>query len=183
MFRYRPDAVLFNTPEGYKAIYGAKGNVKKAESFYRVWPHNIKLNNTWNVTDIEVHARKRRVLNNAFSDRALRGAEPLIHSNVDRWLDLIKTQIPSGEEWSLSLNMAQQVNYLVYDILGDLCFGESFGMKEPDNRMRRMPEIMTSLPGFMYPVAVSPWADWWVWMKPYGLDWLLTFAIPGDLKK
>ena len=105
-----------NTPEAYKAIFGPKSNLKKTESYYRVWPHNINHTNTWNVTNVEAHARKRRVLNQAFSDRALRGAEPHIHTNVDRWLYLIKEQIPSGKEWSKSLNMAHEANYLVFDM-------------------------------------------------------------------
>ena len=150
VFRYRPDAVLFNTPEGYKTIFGTKGNVKKTESFYRVWPHNVKITNTWNVTNIEAHARKRRVMNNAFSDRALRGAEPLVHANVDRWLELIGQQ--TGKEWSNSLNMAEQANYLVFDILGDLCFGKSFNMKEPGSDLKTIPKLMTTFLELMHPV-------------------------------
>ena len=152
MFRYRPDAVLFNTPEGYKTIFGPKGNVKKTESFYRVWPHNSKINNTWNVTNIETHARKRRVLNNAFSDRALRGAEPLVHQNVDRWLELFGQETDESREWSKSFNMAHQANYLVFDILGDLCFGRSFHMKEPESDLKHVPSLMTTFLELMHPV-------------------------------
>ncbi|KAK4552541.1 hypothetical protein LTR86_010185 [Recurvomyces mirabilis] len=45
--RYRPDAVVMNTPEAYRAIFGPKSNIKKTESYYRVWPHNINFTNTW----------------------------------------------------------------------------------------------------------------------------------------
>jgi cytochrome P450 len=41
------------------------------------------MTNTWNATNVEAHARKRRVLNNAFSDRALRGMEPFLISNTE----------------------------------------------------------------------------------------------------
>lgn len=152
MFRYRPDAVLFNTPEGYKTIFGPKGNVKKTETFYRTWPHNVKITNTWNVTSVETHARKRRVLNNAFSDRALRGAEPLVHANVDRWLELINEQT-GDKQWSQSLNMAEQANYLVFDILGDLCFGKCFNMKEPGSDLKSIPSLMTTFLELMHPVS------------------------------
>ncbi|CAJ2511650.1 Uu.00g072750.m01.CDS01 [Anthostomella pinea] len=182
-FRYRPDSVVINTPTGYRTIFGPKGNVKKTESYYRVWPHNVNWTNTWNVTNVEAHARKRRVLNQAFSDRTLRGAEPHIHSTVDRWLTLMKEQIHNGQEWTKSLNMANEVNYLVLDILGDLCFGKSFDMKEPDSDIKHVPHLMGSFLQLMNPIAFSPFASWWVWAKPRGLDWLLTFAVPEDLKK
>lgn len=64
------------------------------------------------------------MLNQAFSDSALRGAEPLVHSNVDRWLHLIKQHAPGQGQWTKPLNMTDQANYLVFDILGDLCFGK-----------------------------------------------------------
>lgn len=72
-----------NTPNAYKTIFGNKGNVIKTESYYRSFAHNVNIFNTWNVTNIENHARKRRVLNNAFSDKALRGMEPFVHSNTE----------------------------------------------------------------------------------------------------
>lgn len=72
-----------NTPSAFKTIFGSKGNVVKTESYYRAWPHNINITNTWNVTNIEAHGRKRRVLNNAFSDKALRGMEPFLISNTE----------------------------------------------------------------------------------------------------
>lgn len=37
--------------------------------------------------------------------------------------------------WSMALNMADWSNYLTFDIMGDLAFGQSFGMLEKsDNR-------------------------------------------------
>lgn len=152
-FRYRPNAVVMNSPSAYKTIFGNKGNVKKTESYYRAFPHNIKITNTWNCTSIETHARKRRVLNNAFSDRALRGMEPFVHSNTDRWLDIIKEQTSQGSGgWTKPLNMAQEVNYLVFDILGDLCFGKQFNMKEPDSDIKHVPELMATFLELLHPV-------------------------------
>ncbi|KAK5108699.1 hypothetical protein LTR62_008104 [Meristemomyces frigidus] len=140
------------------------------------------LNIIGNVTDVEAHARKRRVLNQAFSDRALRGAEPYVHKNLDRWLELAQQQISTGEEWSKPMNMAHECNYLVFDILGDLCFGKSFDMKEPQSDIKNIPDAMAAFLRLMQPIAFSPFAEWWLWMKPRGLDWLLTFAVPEDIK-
>ncbi|KAL1854472.1 hypothetical protein Daus18300_011393 [Diaporthe australafricana] len=183
-FRYTPNSVLTNTPNAFKAIYGPKGNVQKG-LFYRVWPRNVDTVTTLNAIDHEVHGRKRRVLNHSFSDRALRSAEPFVLSNTERWCELIEDHVsPSGgEAWSDSLNMTEWINYLVFDILGDLCFGRQFNMKEPDNDLRYVVHLMADFIQILHPISLSPFAGLWTWLKPRGLDWLLDVASPPALKK
>lgn len=107
---------------------------------------------TWNSTNLETHGRKRRVLNHAFSEKALRSAEPFVISNTDRWCEVIADEI-NETGWSKSLNMADWVNYLVFDILGDLCFGKSFDMKEKDSDMKYVPHLMVEFLALMHPVG------------------------------
>ncbi|KAF2770283.1 benzoate 4-monooxygenase cytochrome-like protein P450 [Teratosphaeria nubilosa] len=182
-FRYRPDAVLVNTPTAFRTIFGLRGNVKKSDDYYRLWPKTVEIKSTWNVTDYETHARKRRVLNYAFSEKALRAAEPAIQANVDRWLDLFEKYGESGKK---SFNMAHEINYLVFDILGDLCFSKSFEMMAPESEgapIREVPELLAQFLAMMHPIAFAPWAKWWLWLRPRGLDWLLTKAAPPAAKK
>ncbi|KAJ4324204.1 hypothetical protein N0V94_001416 [Neodidymelliopsis sp. IMI 364377] len=166
----------------YKHIFGPKGNVKKSE-YYQVWPKTVDHINTWSATSIPVHARKRRVINYAFSESALRGAEVFVHSNVDRWLELLGRQKENGEEWTGSIDMADQVTYLVFDILGDLCFGKCFDMKEPENKLRHVPEMMIGFMELIHPIACSPLSSLYVWMKPRGLDKLLATVTPPAIEK
>ena len=158
-FRYRPDSVLINTPSGYKKIFGPTGNVRKAD-YYKVWPRNVDTHNTWNSTSIEMHSRKRRVMNYAFSESALRSAEGFLHSNIDRWLDLLGELAPEDGDWSKSLNMCDWMNWLVFDILGDLCFGRSFDMKEHDSKLRHVPEMLVSYLELFHPVSASSSASY-----------------------
>lgn len=150
-FRYRPDAVVINTPNAFRTIFGPKGNVRKS-NYYRVWPRTADITSTWNVTDIPSHGRKRRVLQQAFSEKALRSVETFIHSNTDRWLDLIEENAQDG---SKSFNMAHEINYLVFDILGDLCFGKSFGMKESNSGLRHIPDVLATFLKLFHPVRFS----------------------------
>lgn len=145
---------MVNTPTANREIYGPKANFRKGD-YYKAWPRNVNAINTWNAVDIEVHARKRRVLNNAFSDRALRSAEPFVQANTDRWCELIGQQTEEGTGWSKSLNMADWTNYLVFDILGDLCFGKSFEMKEEGSDMRYVISLMQTFLEVMHPVRAS----------------------------
>jgi cytochrome P450 len=151
-FRYRPDSVLINTPSAYKKIFGPLGNVRKAD-YYSVWPRNVNTHNTWNATSIEVHGRKRRVLNYAFSEAALRSCESFLHSNIDRWLELLGSAVEEDGGWTKPQDMAVWVTWLVFDILGDLSFGKSFDMKEPDSNLRHIPEMMIDFLGIIHPVG------------------------------
>ncbi|CAI6058673.1 unnamed protein product [Clonostachys chloroleuca] len=180
-FRYTPDKLSVNTATGLKEIYNLKANVGKGD-YYGVYPRSPEAVTTWNTTSKETHNRKRRVMNNAFSDKALRNAEPFVHANLNRWCDLIKGEIDkNGGEWSGSLNMADWTAHLIFDILGDLCFGKSFDMKEHDSKLRYVPDLMIEFMAVTHPIAFSPIAAIWVWLKPRGLNSLLTLALPPAL--
>lgn len=131
-------------------------------------------------------------MSQAISDKAVQSAESFVRANIDRWLELLDQRSQRDGEF---INVAPEINYLVFDILGDLCFGKSFGMKEPDSDMRYVPEVMATFLALLHPVsmdkltsqippidlaqiAFSPFADWWVWLKPRGLDKVLSIASP-----
>lgn len=132
---------------------------------------------------MHTHGPKRRVLNHAFSDKALRSAEPFVQSNIDRWCELIAGRITEGGEWSTTLNVTHEINHLVWDILGDLLFGKSFKMMEPKSETRHIPEVLADFLVLMHPIAFSPFAGWWLWLKPRGLDRLIQLAAPPALAK
>jgi len=99
-----------------------------------------------------VHARKRRVLNSAFSEKAIRSAEAFVVQHVDRWNELLVVG-NDGESWTEAQNMSDLTDYLVFDIMGDLCFGKSFDLKEPgENPLRHMPHTIADFMQLMYPV-------------------------------
>ncbi|EXK33073.1 hypothetical protein FOXG_05969 [Fusarium oxysporum f. sp. lycopersici 4287] len=180
-FRITPNSVLINTPTGLKTIFNNKANVKKAE-YYKTYPRNVHVMTTWNTIDKTMHARKRRVMNHAFSDKALRSCEPFIQSNIDRWIELLDQEI-GEKKWSPSLNMARWADHLIFDTLGELCFGKSFGMKEHDSELRHIPTLMTDFMSTIHPIAYSPFAPLWAWLKPRGLDYLLAEAAPPAFSK
>ena len=88
------------------------------------------------------HGRKRRVLGHAFSDHALKSLEVFITNNVDRWCKLLgEDNGQSPSTWSKSKDMRRWANYVTFDILGELCFGKSFGMMESTTK-RGVPAMM-----------------------------------------
>ncbi|OAA65353.1 cytochrome P450-like protein [Niveomyces insectorum RCEF 264] len=133
--RFGPNSLSFNSNKALKDIYGFRANVAKSE-FYDAFVHPTP--NTHNSRDKDVHARKRRVLSQAFSDSAIKEVERYILENVRTFCKEIgpgSGGSPENKGWSSPKNMANWCNYLAMDILGDLCFGKAFHMLEkPDNR-------------------------------------------------
>ena len=139
--RFGPNSVSFNTNTALKDIYGFKANVRKAD-FYSAFPANKDAYSTHSAIDKAQHARKRRVISHAFSDVAIKSMENHVLAHVRQFCQNLGTMdgrnlVSSNEkkEWTPAKNMTDQANWLTFDIMGDLCFGKSFGMLErPDNR-------------------------------------------------
>lgn len=130
-----------NSNTALRDIYGFKSNVRKAD-FYSVFPPTKDTFNTHSSIDKASHARKRRVLAHAFSEAALKSMEKYMLTNERLFLERLcpqpNTEKAAGQkptEWSEALNMADWANYLTFDIMGDLAFGQTFGLLErSDNR-------------------------------------------------
>ncbi|RHZ58985.1 hypothetical protein CDV55_100776 [Aspergillus turcosus] len=178
--RFRPDALLFRTPLAYRDIFNAKANVKRAK-FYDMMTRNKHDTSTITGTDPDLHTQKRRVLNTVFSEKSLRSMEPFLVKHVTRWCELLIDG--DGTNWSSARKMSEACDYLVLDVLCDLCFGQSVDTKEPgDNEYRKIPHAIDSLLQILYPLGHSPWLDLAVWLKPRGLDWLFGALTPRHIQ-
>lgn len=150
VIRYRPDGLLFRTPQAHRDIFNGKANVKRAK-FYDMMTRNKHDTSTITGTDPELHARKRRVLNSVFSDKSLRSMEPFLVKHVSRWCELLVDG--DGADWSAPRKMSDVCDYLVLDVLTDLCFGQSVDTKEPgENQYREIPHAIDSFLRIIYPV-------------------------------
>ncbi|OTB09038.1 hypothetical protein M426DRAFT_316328 [Hypoxylon sp. CI-4A] len=72
----------------------------------------------------EDHARARRVLSHAFSEKALSAQEPLIQNYVDQLVSRIKEVASKDGE---AIDMVKWYNWTTFDIIADLLFGVPFG--------------------------------------------------------
>ena len=107
--------------------------------------------------DPQTHARKRKILNQAFTDKSVKHAAKYIIEHTERWIDLLAHDKDSsgGDGWTSARNMSEWNDWLVFDILGDLCFGRSFNVKEPKpNPIRKIPHLVIQHVQLFYPVSV-----------------------------
>ena len=105
-----------------------------------------------------MHARKRRVLNAAFSDKALRSADDISIRHINRWCELLEKRHggEQGAQWTEPKNMTEWSDHLILDILTELSFGKSFETKEPgDDPKKTIPHSIVRYLSLMYPVSTS----------------------------
>ena len=76
------------------------------------------------VADDASHSRMRRLLSHAFSESALQEQEPLITSYFDLFIQKLHEQIDGPADGVI--DMVRWYNFATFDLIGDLCFGESF---------------------------------------------------------
>lgn len=72
------------------------------------------------------HRRFRAVLSTCFTPSAIKAQEPAIMSHVDKMIDRLRQQCGPGDQGKTVINIAEWSKYIVFDILGDLGFAESF---------------------------------------------------------
>jgi cytochrome P450 len=134
--RYRYDSVVVTTPEALHTIYSSRANVRKAAG-YKVWPKKAESPNTFSCVDKLRHARRRRILNAAISDKAIKSAQQYIIGHAERWFEILSNK---SYDWSEPLDMSLWADSLQFDIMAELCYGKSFATKEPgENALRSIP--------------------------------------------
>lgn len=88
IYRYGPNQLSFNTAKSLTDIYGPKANVQKA-SYYKAFVSNDALN-VFNTIDKKSHSKKRRMIQPAFSERAMKSMEGSILDNIRKWCAILK---------------------------------------------------------------------------------------------
>ncbi|GLA22190.1 cytochrome P450 [Aspergillus phoenicis ATCC 13157] len=134
--RVGPRRVSILDAKALEPIYGFHANVQKAKSYNIFYGVSI-----FNAIDRTVHARKRRVMSHAFSSQALRGMEPHILSAIRDWCAALGDQHPDKQvlsacsrpgSWSRPKNMVHWSACVVFDALGEICFGKTFNTSFSD---------------------------------------------------
>ncbi|KAJ4244588.1 hypothetical protein NW762_014444 [Fusarium torreyae] len=125
--RIAPNNLSFINPQAWKDIYAHKKSrdqeMIKDPEFYVRNPDAPTIVNG----NHEEHARYRRLYSPGFSARSLREQEPLIQGYVNMFISGLSRACEHGET---PVDMVQWFNFVTFDIIGDLAFGEPFGCLE-----------------------------------------------------
>ena len=123
--RTAPDEISFAEPTAWKIIYGQRQSgyalfKKNYDTFHQ---NQNDLAHSLFIADDPDHLRMRKVLAYAFSERSLREQEPLIQIHVDTLIKILHHQISQGSQ---EVDLVDWFNYVAFDIVADLSFGEPF---------------------------------------------------------
>lgn len=118
----------------------------------------------------EDHARLRRVLDHAFSDRAYRDQAPLVRGHVDTLIKSLHEQIRG--QYLGKVNLAKWYNWMTFDVIGDLSFGQSFDCLKTQNYHPWVDLVFGNLKGIAIMGACNRFAL---------IRWLLPYFIPKRL--
>ncbi|KAH9906864.1 putative cytochrome P450 [Xylariomycetidae sp. FL2044] len=125
--RIAPNELSFATAQSYRDIYGPPSKTKKlfrkSELFYDIGP----VSNIAYEMDPENHSRLQKLFAPAFRAQSLRDQEHIIHKHTDALVQQLLNLSARSRE---GINMTEAFEWLVFDIIGELVFGESFGAVE-----------------------------------------------------
>lgn len=146
--RIAPNELSIADPDAIPIVLGHGTGTTKSP-FYDAFVANRR--GLFNTRDRAEHTRKRKIVSNTFSPSSVIEFEPYITEALElfiRQFDRIASSQPSSD-WNV-INILPWLNYLAFDIIGDLAFGERFGMieragdiaaVERDGQMLHLPAI------------------------------------------
>ncbi|KAF2713713.1 putative P450 monooxygenase [Pleomassaria siparia CBS 279.74] len=118
--RLGPNDISVTDPDGVQVVNGHGSKCIKAP-WYDAEKPRLSMHTT---RDPSLHGRRRRIWAPGFSDKALRGYE----SRIKVYNDLLISKLCALS--GTPVNAAKWFNLYSFDVMGDLGFGESFGMIE-----------------------------------------------------
>lgn len=119
--RLHPDELSFIGSSAWADIYTARPQLPKPTFGVLETPNGIPSIGT--IPDAETHGRHKKIISHAFSDRALLSQEYILQKYTDLLIDRLRNQ-PNLHDGTLDI--CSWYNFTTFDVLGDLCFGESF---------------------------------------------------------
>ncbi|KAF2001344.1 isotrichodermin C-15 hydroxylase [Amniculicola lignicola CBS 123094] len=131
VIRIAPNELSFSNPTAWDDIYSNRdGANPQAFKKSELWHGNPQGGPKSVFTTIEPkeHARVRRFMDPAFSDRAVLRQEPILQHYVDLCINNLRQR--ASAKGRVTVNIADWLNFILFDIIGDLSFGESFGCLE-----------------------------------------------------
>jgi cytochrome P450 len=120
--------VSFIDPAAWKEIYLNKEFLRPKQWGSR--PPGVTAHSVISAP-VEVHARFRKAMGAAFSEKATKAQEPIIGRYVDVLMTKLKEKIECSDSGKHAVvNMVEWFNYTTFDIFSDLGWGQSFDCLE-----------------------------------------------------
>ena len=151
--RISPTELSFINASAWNDIYGnrpGRRGFDKDLAVYGKPPNGVDSLLTANHTQ---HARMRRVLDHAFSAKAFREQEPVVRAYVDKLINCLREHVDGPTRGKV--DVVNWYNWMSFDIIGDLSFGESFNCLEDQRYHPWVEMIFGNLKGIVFMSACN----------------------------
>ncbi|TLD15628.1 uncharacterized protein PgNI_01987 [Pyricularia grisea] len=146
--RLAPGELSFGDPQAWNDIMGGGSkDLKKWAGIFGVpkfMPTHVQ-----NTTDKSRHRMLRKAMRPGFSDASLRAQEHVVSSHIDEFIQKLR------EKRGTIVNMEVWYRFIVFDIIGDLVFGESFGCAKGSEFHPWIREICETAAVMSYLMAIN----------------------------
>ncbi|KAJ6025062.1 hypothetical protein N7540_005859 [Penicillium herquei] len=123
IIRVAPDELSFIDPDAWRDIY-TKGREFVRPDQFKDQPPGKTASNLIACSESE-HARLRKILAPGFSEKYAMEQEPIIQSYVDKLFTKLDDRVQNDQ--SSAVDVVEWINYLAFDLIGDLTWGSPFG--------------------------------------------------------
>ena len=118
--RLQPDELSFTKSQAWTDIYASRPQLPKSKIGQIVNPSGVRPLVT--IVKTEDHTRQRKIISHAFSERALKEQESILQGYTDLLIQRMHDQVEAEKE----VDLCAWYSFLTFDVIGDLCFAESF---------------------------------------------------------
>ncbi|KAL0930585.1 cytochrome p450 monooxygenase [Colletotrichum truncatum] len=165
--RISPDEVSIADPEGFIAIHRMGSGFNKAK-YYQELTGGAKPG-IFTMMNPKTHAARRRLFARAFTASSLReNCEAIVRAKVEMATDRIRSEAIGG-----SADIHKWWKFMASDVIGQLCFGESFEMLESGKKNRYV-EVLDAVASASTRRYELPWLHYFLSYMPTKSVQLLT---------
>lgn len=148
--RIQPGELSFVEPSAWQEIFASRPSLPRPKLRLIQDPNGAPSINT--TPKVEDHSRMKKVLSHAFSDRALKEQEYILHGYTNLLIRRFQELVDSAEQGSAEVDMCAWYTFTTFDIIGDLLFGESFHCLE---NAEQHPWVMAIFPGIKFKMIMT----------------------------
>jgi cytochrome P450 len=128
VIRLSPNELAFNSVQAWQDVYGHRTGRQDLDKdpIHVGAVDPMPGVSTISMADHKNHARQKKALSHGFSKKALWEQESIISSFVDKLMENFHRFEKNKEVFDI----VKWYNFITFDVIGDLSFGESFGCLE-----------------------------------------------------
>ncbi|KUJ07472.1 cytochrome P450 [Mollisia scopiformis] len=170
--RVAPGELSFSSASAWKDIYTQRksGEIFTKDHKFYITDDTLRAPHVNSIINVEEHAKARKILSPAFSSRSLLDQEDVVIKYADMLMVAIAEESRKGP-----LDLDMYYNWVTFDVLGELAFGESFGSVEARKTDLWISTIMSM-------VSFIAWAAALYRVSPM-LEKMIGLLVPPQMKK